>query len=201
MHRSLVVVAAVLLSVLPACSKEEAPAAPAAPVAAAPVPAPVPAPNPASGEHAEHAAAAADRDQVDADGVVRRGAKLSADAELVTVSAAVKRGKELDGKKVKLHGKVADVCTKMGCWFVVQGDTPADKIRISTKSHSIFVPMKAVGYTATVEGTLSLRVLSKEAAQHYEDERQLKEGEQRKVITEDVNEIFIDVAGLEMQQS
>ena len=34
-----------------------------------------------------------------------------------------------------------------------------------------------------------------------EDERELKEGEQRKVITEDVNEIFIDVAGLEMKQS
>lgn len=202
MHRSIVVAATVGLFVLPSCSKEEAPAAPAAPVAAAAVAAePVPAPNPASGEHAEHAAAAADRNQVDADGVVRRGAKLSPDVELVTVSAAVKRGKELDGKKVKLQGKVADVCTKMGCWFVVQGDTPADTIRISTKSHSIFVPMKAVGYTATVEGTLSLRVLSKEAAQHYEDERQLKEGEQRKVITEDVNEIFIDVAGLEMKQS
>ncbi|MCC7074486.1 MAG: DUF4920 domain-containing protein [Deltaproteobacteria bacterium] len=201
MHRSFVVAAALALLVLPSCSKDEA-AAPAAPVAAAPAAAvPVPPPNPASGEHAEHAAAAADRDQVDPDGVVRRGAKLSSDIELVTVSAAVKRGKELDGKKVKLHGKVADVCTKMGCWFVVQGDTPADSIRISTKSHSIFVPKKAVGYTATVEGTLSLRVLSKDAAQHYEDERELKEGEQRKVITEDVNEIFIDVAGLEMKQS
>lgn len=189
------------------CSKVEAPAA-AAPVAApvAPIKAPEPtmaaADMPGEGaEHAEHAAAAATRDQVDADGVVRRGAKLSPDVELVTVSAAVKRGKELDGKKIKLQGKVSDVCTKMGCWFVVQGDKPEDTIRISTKSHSIFVPMKAVGFTATVEGTLSVRTLTKETAQHYEDERQLKEGEQRKVITGDVPEIFIDVAGLEMKQS
>ncbi|MBI1945652.1 MAG: DUF4920 domain-containing protein [Deltaproteobacteria bacterium] len=207
MHRSIVVVAALALST--ACSKEEAPAAaPAATTAAATAAAPAApaapaaaaAPAPMGGDHAEHAASAATRDQVDADGVVRRGAKLSPDVELVTVSAAVKRGKELNGKKIKLHGKVSDVCTKMGCWFVVQGDKPEDTIRISTKSHSIFVPMKAVGYTATVEGTLSLRVLSKEAAQHYEDERQLKEGEQKKVITGDVDEIFIDVAGLEMKQ-
>lgn len=192
---------------LSGCSKEAAPevvapaAVPAEPVKAA-EPAVAAAGMPGEGaDHAAHAAASADRDVVDADGVVRRGAKLSADVELVTVSAAVKRGKELDGKKVKLQGKVSDVCTKMGCWFVVQGDKPEDTIRISTKSHSIFVPMKAVGYTATVEGTLSVRTLTKEAAQHYEDERQLKEGEQRKVITGDVPEIFIDVAGLEMKQS
>lgn len=146
-------------------------------------------------------AAPKDREHVDADGVVRRGASLSKEGELVTVSAAVKRGKELDGKKVKLQGKVSDVCTKAGCWFVVQGEKTDDKIRISTKSHSIFVPMKAVGYTATVEGTLTVRTITKETAQHYEDERTLKAGEKHKVITGDVQEIFIDVAGLEMKKS
>ncbi|OGQ16615.1 MAG: hypothetical protein A2138_12795 [Deltaproteobacteria bacterium RBG_16_71_12] len=176
-----------------------APAPAAAPAQAAAACAPEAAPAKAE-DHAAHAAASTDREHVDADGVVRRGAKLSKGGELVTVSAAVKRGKELDGKKIKLQGKVSDVCTKMGCWFVVQGDKPEDKIRISTKSHSIFVPMKAVGYHATVEGTLTVRTITKEVAQHYEDERTLKAGEAKKTITGDQTEIFIDVAGLEMKK-
>lgn len=202
MTRSTFALALSLPALLALSAQAGAPPAPPAPAAGDAAACAVDAAPAKPEDHAAHAATAnKDREHVDADGVVRRGAALTKGGELVTVSAAVKRGKELDGKKVKLQGKVTDVCTKMGCWFVVQGDKADDKIRISTKSHSIFVPMKAVGYTATVEGTLSVRTITKETAQHYEDERTLKPGEQRKVISGDVTEIFIDVAGLEMKKS
>lgn len=153
-------------------------------------------------DHAAHGKTASkDREQVDGDGVVRRGSPLTTDLATTPVSAAVLKAKELDGKKVKLTGKVADVCTRMGCWFVVQGDKPEDKIRISTKAHDIFVPRSAVGMTATVEGTLSVKVLDAKTAQHFEDERVLKPGEKRRTITTDVNEIGIDVVGLEMKKA
>lgn len=142
-----------------------------------------------------------DRETVDADGVVRRGSPLTPDLETLTVTAAVAKAKELDGKKVKLTGKVDSVCQPQGCWFVVQGDGPDDKIRISTKAHNIFVPKSSVGMSATVEGTISIKTLTKETAQHYEDERELKPGETRKQFTGDVTELAIDVAGLEMKKT
>lgn len=150
-------------------------------------------------EHERHAST--DREHVDADGVVRRGTALSADIEAVPVSVAMQKAKELDGKRVKLVGTVADVCTKMGCWFVVQGEKAEDRVRISTKAHNIFVPRSSVGMSATVEGTIAAKVLDAKTAQHFEDERELKPGEQRKTITSDVTELAIDVVGLELRKS
>lgn len=156
-----------------------------------------------SSEHGSHetkTASSNDREHVDADGVVRRGSPLTAALEATPISMAVTKAKELDGKTVKLTGKVSDVCTRMGCWFVLQGDKPEDKIRISTKAHNIFVPRSAVGMTATVEGTFAVKVIDAKTAQHYEDERELQPGEQRKTITADVNELAIFVTGLEMKK-
>ena len=152
----------------------------------------------AAGHEEHHAAGAQDREHVDTDGVVRRGSPLTPELETVPVSVAVTKAKDYDGKKIKLAGKVESVCAKMGCWFVVQGEKPEDKIRISTKAHNIFVPKSATGMIATVEGTFSVKTLPKETAQHYEDERELKPGETRKTFTADVQEFSIDVAGLEM---
>ena len=115
--------------------------------------------------------ASADRDKADADGIVRRGQPLTASLEATPVSAAIAKAKDLDGKRVKLTGKVAQVCAKSGCWFVVQGDKDTDKIKISGRAKDIYVPHAAVGMNAVVEGTLKLR---------------------------DDNTIAIDVAGLEM---
>lgn len=149
--------------------------------------------------HAEHAAGAGDREHADADGVVRRGNPLSPDLEILGVSAAVARAKELDGKKVKLRGTVTSVCQPMGCWFVVRGDKPEDTVRISTKAHNIFVPKSATGKIATVEGVITIKVLDQKTAQHYEDERELKDGETKKTFTGDVTELAIDVLGLIME--
>jgi len=149
----------------------------------------------------DHHAAGTDREAVDADGVVRRGTALTSTLAAMPVSSAFAKAKELDGQKVKLTGKVQSVCTKMGCWFVVQGDKPEDKIRISTKAHNIFVPRASVGMTATVEGTLQVKTLTAKTAQHYEDERELAPGEERKTFTTDVTELGIDVIGLELTKS
>ena len=185
--------------VLVACPKPDAPppvgAAPAAPADATVAAAP-----PAHDEHEKHGAGV-DRETVDADGVVRRGTPLTPDLEVTPVSVAVTKAKDLDGKKVKLTGKVSDVCSKMGCWFVVAGDKEGDTIRISTKAHNIFVPKSSVGMTAVVEGTLEAKVLDQKTAQHFEDERTLKPGETKKTITGDVTELNIDVTGLELKKS
>jgi hypothetical protein len=152
------------------------------------------------GEHAQHAAASQDREHVDADGVVRRGSPLSTNVETLTVSAATLRAIELSGKTVKLTGEVESVCQPMGCWFVMKGDKPEHSVRISSKGHNIFVPKSAAGMMATVQGEITVKTLDAKTAQHFEDERELKAGETRKVFTADVQELSINVAGLEMRK-
>lgn len=139
-----------------------------------------------------------DRETVDADGIVRRGDKLSADVAMTAAEVAAK-AKELDGKTVKLTGTVDSVCQPMGCWFVIKGDTPDQNIRVSSKGHNVFMPKSSAGRVVTAQGELKVRTLSKEQAQHFEDEKELKAGETRKVFTGDVVELSLALTGVELQ--
>lgn len=137
-----------------------------------------------------------DRETVDADGIVRRGT-LTAAAPL-TVSEATRKAAELDGKSVKISGAVESVCQPMGCWFVMKGDA-GETIRVSSKGHNVFMPKSAAGRVAVAEGDLTVRTLSKEQAQHFEDEKELKAGETRKVFDADVKELSLALVGVELR--
>ncbi len=151
-------------------------------------------------EHEGHGKGAVDRETVDADGVVRRGAGLSAQLEAVPVSVAATKAGAYNGKIVKVKGKVQSVCQPMGCWFVLAGDTPAQHIRISSKGHDVFVPKSAAGMIATVEGEFNVKTVDQKTAQHYEDERELAANETRTVFTGDTQELSIAVASLELRK-
>ena len=152
-------------------------------------------------EHGEATKAAAapakiDRETVDADGIVRRGT-LTAAAPL-TVTEATQKAAELDGKSVKISGTVESVCQPMGCWFVMKGDA-GETIRVSSKGHNVFMPKSSAGRVAVAEGDLTVRTLSKEQAQHFEDEKELKAGETRKVFDADVKELSLALVGVELR--
>lgn len=126
------------------------------------------------------------RDDVDEDGVVRRGAPLSA-TKGVSVAEALTNVAELDGKPVKVRGTVGKICEKKGCWFVLQeGD---ENIRITAKDYGFVVPAKSVGMNATVEGELSVKTLSEEDREHLAAEG---------AAVEDSREVAIVASGLEM---
>jgi hypothetical protein len=152
------------------------------------------------GEATKAAAAAApakiDRETVDADGIVRRGT-LTAAAPL-TVTEATQKAADLDGKSVKISGTVESVCQPMGCWFVMKGDA-GETIRVSSKGHNVFMPKSSAGRVAVAEGDLTVRTLSKEQAQHFEDEKELKAGETRKVFDADVKELSLALVGVELR--
>ena len=154
----------------------------------------------AHGEATKEAAAATpakvDRETVDADGIVRRGT-LTAAAPL-TVSEATAKAAELDGKSVKITGTVESVCQPMGCWFVMKGEGD-QTIRVSSKGHNVFMPKSSAGRLAIAEGDLTVRTLSKEQAQHFEDEKELKAGETKKVFDADVKELSLALVGVELK--
>jgi len=145
---------------------------------------------------AEAAPKKMDREAVDPDGVVRRGQKLS-ESPVLTVAELSAKAQELDGKTVKVQGPVDTVCQPMGCWFVIKDGEHT--IRVSSKGHDVFMPKSSAGKVAVAEGEFKLKNLTKEQAQHFEDEKNRKEGEERKVFTEDVKELSIALVGVELR--
>lgn len=177
----------VVLASFMACSSEKpaAAAAAAAPVVAA-----------ANDAHPQDQKT--ERERVDADGIARRGKPLSAEATM-TVAEAAAKAKDLDGKSVKIAGTVESVCQPMGCWFVIQGAAPGESIRVMSKGHDVFMPRSSAGRDVVAEGEFKVKTVSKEMAQHFEDERELKDGETRKVFTADVQELSLALTAAELQ--
>ncbi len=148
------------LVALTACEASTAAPAPDATVAKAPASQPAKAP-----AMQAKGTTPADRDQVDQDGVVRRGTPLDKNAPL-TVATCMQDPTKYDKKSVKIAGTVDQVCAKKGCWWMLTGDEPAHKIRITAQDYGFFVPQDAKGKRAVVEGLFEVKTLSDEEAAH-----------------------------------
>jgi hypothetical protein len=136
-----------------------------------------------------------DRDQVDGDGVVRRGDELSS-AVALSIADVVAQSGALAGKRVKVMGVVDSVCMKKGCWFVLKDGERT--VRITSKGYKFFVPAGSPGMKATVEGELEVATVDQATAQHYEDEKAMGTGAPAKKVDGPRTEIAIAAVGLEM---
>ena len=161
--RAVVPVTALLaLCACPAPEGGDAP--PAAPTSAPEVPATAPASGPsAQGTTPDR------RNDVDADGVVRRGVEVAPE-EAMTVAALMTSAPELAGETVTVTGEVTEVCAKKGCWMALRGEEGGPTVRVTSKGYAYFVPEDATGMVATVKGELSVRVLDEATAKHYAEE-------------------------------
>lgn len=135
----------------------------------------------------------ADRDQVDADGVVRRGDAMSKDKPLL-VSECIAQSEKLNGKRVKVEGTVTSVCAKKGCWFVVRDNESDQTIRITSKGYRFFVPKDARGKHAVIEGDLHVKTLSEADAKHLAEDS----GGDPSKVTGSKKEVQLAAVGLEM---
>jgi hypothetical protein len=145
----------------------------------------------------------ADRDQVDPDGVVRRGDDFTQTASL-SVSDCIGQAKELGGKTVKIEGTVSQVCAKKGCWFAIAPSTdakPEETIRITSKGYRFFVPKDAVGQKATIEGELEVKTMSVEEAQHMAEDGAKATGKPVPKVTEPQVEVRIAAVAVEMKKT
>ncbi len=113
--------------------------------------------------------AVSDRDQIDSDKVIRRGKALPK-GDALTVATCVTDADKLNGKLVKVTGIATQVCAKKGCWWMLGGDKPTEKIRITAAEYGFFVPRQIKGKKATVSGILEVKHMSKEEAQHLADD-------------------------------
>ena len=78
--------------------------------------------------------------------------------------------------RVKLKGKIHEVCQAKGCWMTLQDENANHEVFIKFKDYAFFVPKDADGREAIVEGVLTIAETSVDELRHYaEDKGQSKE--------------------------
>ena len=100
--------------------------------------------------------------------------------ETTKISDIYARPDAFNGKRVKVQGPVVDVCSMKGCWIAIGSDKEFQSIRFKVDEDVIVFPMDSKGLTATVEGVLTVTVMSVEdqiaAAQEMEKEAGKEKG-------------------------
>ncbi len=69
---------------------------------------------------------------------------------------------------VLIHGRLTDVCQKMGCWTVIQDQ--GAQVRVRFKDYGFSLPKDSIGCEAFVEGVVAVEAISEKQARHYESE-------------------------------
>lgn len=100
---------------------------------------------------------------------IRRGAEFTA-AEEVALAQVLGAPQEYAGKTFKTRGVVARACSKKGCWMELQPEGADKGVRVTFKDYKFFVPLDSEGAKAVVEGTMQIKKLTKEDAEHLESE-------------------------------
>ncbi len=94
---------------------------------------------------------------------------------------------------IKVKGKVAEVCTQMGCWLKME--TAVGKMMVKMKDHAFFVPVDLNGKEIVVDGTAKMTVTPVSELKHYAEDAG-KSKEEIAAIKEPKKEIVINAKGV-----
>ncbi len=94
-----------------------------------------------------------------------------------------------DSLKIKLTGKVEEVCQKKGCWMTM--NIGGDKtMQIRFKDYGFFVPKNAPGKVATIEGVVFTDTTSVAQLKHYAEDGGKSKEEIAKITKPEVSLSF-----------
>lgn len=96
------------------------------------------------------------------------GAPLPALVEPIGIDALLADSAAYEGKDILLTARIAKVCQKKGCFFIVQHGP--DSVRVTFKDYGFFIPSDSGGKTVTLAGTFSRKPLSREEAIHHAED-------------------------------
>ncbi|MCA9648657.1 MAG: DUF4920 domain-containing protein [Myxococcales bacterium] len=96
------------------------------------------------------------------------GAPLTG-APTVTIEQVMDDPKAYEGKLVRVEGMVTDVCTMRGCWFEMAGERPGMKMRFKVQDGDMVFPPSAKGKKAVAEGMVTVKTLTLEETQQFEE--------------------------------
>lgn len=121
------------------------------------------------------------------------GAKVNAEGALSLAQLSKKL--EADGKvAAKVKGTVAEVCTKKGCWMIMEMPDKT-KMQIKFKDYAFFVPAAIVGKNVVLEGLARQKVVSVNELKHYAEDAKKSEAEIA-AITKPEKQVSFEAAGV-----
>lgn len=119
------------------------------------------------------------------------------------ISAILKDPHAYHGKKVQVEGTIVEVCEERGCWINIASDKPFEKIRFKVDDGVIVFPLDAKGKKATVEGVVTVSMVTKEQAIAQAKEMHKERGTMAKFdstkYTKDIMDVQIKGEGARVQ--
>ena len=104
------------------------------------------------------------------DDVVRRGADIPKDTKSISLTEVLKAPDAYTSSPVIVEGVVETVCENKGCWMEIAPAAGERGIRVTFLDYGFFVPKDSKGMKARMHGTVEVKKLSKEHADHLESE-------------------------------
>jgi hypothetical protein len=102
--------------------------------------------------------------------VVKRGAAIAADAKPVALATVLATPNDYTKDAVVVDGYVEKACTRAGCWMQLTPEAGKAGVRVTFENYAFFIPKTAAGMKARAQGVAVVKVLSKEDADHLEEE-------------------------------
>ena len=104
--------------------------------------------------------------------VITRGAAVPKDAKAIPLATVLENPQSYTKEAVVVEGVIAASCTRQGCWMQLapSAEKEAQSVRVTFKDYGFFIPLQAKGMMARAEGVAVVKTLSKEDADHLEEE-------------------------------
>jgi hypothetical protein len=98
--------------------------------------------------------------------VVKRGAPISSETPAVAIKSVLEKPEAYTKSPVVIEGVVLAACETRGCWMQVAPAAGEAGMRVTFKDYAFFVPLDSKGRAARMEGTVSVKTLSKADVDH-----------------------------------
>jgi hypothetical protein len=96
-------------------------------------------------------------------------------AEPTPIAAILADPDAFEGKRVRIEGRVAEVCPRAGCWMELAADEGETTLRVKVQDGVIVFPADAVGRVAVAEGVVEIIPMDRDAyrswLEHLAEER------------------------------
>jgi hypothetical protein len=98
------------------------------------------------------------------------GSAFTAD-DVIPAAQLLKDSASFTGKTVRVEGRVADVCSKKGCWMVLTApEGGQEMMRVTMKDHAWGLPLDCTGQAIQLEGEVVAKAVDPETVEHYKSE-------------------------------
>ena len=116
----------------------------------------------------------------------------------ISLTEALNRKSELNGKEILVKAEVAQVCQSKGCWMMLKdGD---HQVRVTLSNYSFFVPKDSAKREALVQGKIFDKKISAAEARHYAKDAGMAAAEVKK-IREGTTSPWFEATGLTLKDS